>query len=346
MSPRIRAALAVIAAAGITSATYQRIADARDRRRFPPPGHLAGIGGRRIHLLAAGHGTPAVVIIPALGDSALGWLRVQRALAGIARTVTYEAAGRGWSDPPRGRVTPDAMAGDLHAALTAAGIPPPYVIAGHSLGGIVARRFQARYPGDVAGILLADSSHEGQARRLPWRAGAGSNLKRAVMRQARVLGVRRLAASFGLVAAVSPASLARETVPEYMGAERAITLSTRQRRTAVRELLMAARLRGCPQDLGSLLVTVLSSANRRWSGWPAWSQLQDELAALSTETVQMNAVNAGHYVHLDQPGLVVQEISSLVSRCRAAGPGGLQSHHAVPISTVFQSRRMPRSGSR
>ena len=324
VSRAARTAVAV-AAAGIASAAYQQAADAADRRRFPPPGRLADVGGRRIHLLARGEGTPAVVIVPALASNVLEWVRVQRAAATTTTVCVCDRAGVGWSDPPPlGTLTLDAMADDLHAALAAAHIGPPYIIAGQSLGGIVARRFQARYPADVTGMLLVDSSHEDQSRRLGWWTGTGSLLWYAARRQSRVLGARRLAASVGQLSAVDWASLTRETVPEYMGAARAITLSSKQRRIVVRELVLAAQLRGRPQDLGALPLTVISAASR----WPAWSRMQDELAALSSDSVHMTAANAGHNVHLDEPLLVVQAIRDLVERCRA--------------STTQQADRTPR----
>ena len=168
MSRAARAAMAV-AATGLVSAAYQQAADAADRHRFPPPGRLADVGGRRIHLLARGEGTPAVVIVPALASNVLEWVRVQRAAATKTTVCVYDRAGVGWSDPPPlGTLTLDGMADDLHAALAATGIGPPYIIAGQSLGGIVARRFQARYPADVTGMLLVDSSHEDQSRRFGW----------------------------------------------------------------------------------------------------------------------------------------------------------------------------------
>jgi pimeloyl-ACP methyl ester carboxylesterase len=314
VSRAARAALAV-AAAGLASVAYQRAGDAADRRRFPPPGRLAGVGGRRIHLLARGEGTPAVVIVPALASNVLEWVRVQRAAATTTMVCVCDRAGTGWSDPPPlGTLTLDGMADDLHAALAAAGIGPPYIIAGQSLGGIVACRFQARYPADVTGMLLVDSSHEDQSRRFGWWTGTGAHLWYAARRQSRVLGARRLAASLGRLSAVDYASLIRETVPEYTGAARAITLSSKQRKIVVREQVLAARLRGRPQDLGNLPLTVISAASR----WPVWSGMQDELAALSSDSVHMTAVNAGHNVHIDEPLLVVQAIRDLAQRCRAA----------------------------
>lgn len=314
--PAARTALAV-AAAGIACAAYQRIGDAADRRRHPPPGRLVDVGGRRMHILAEGDGSPAVVIVPALGSNVLEWVRVLRAASTETTVCAYDRAGLGWSDPPRGPVTFDAMADDLHALLKAAGIAPPYIVAGHSLGGIIARRFQARYPADVAALLLIDSSHEDQARRLG--DGAWYGIKRAARRQARILGARRLAASLGLADGLDAASLARETVREYAAAAKAVSLSTRQRRAVVREMLLLARPQGQPPGLGALPLAVLSAGSakrRQWPEWHAWSQLQDELAALSTDSVHMYAVNADHNIHLDDPDAVVQAIRNLLTRCQ------------------------------
>lgn len=303
--PAARIALAV-AAAGIACAAYQRIGDAADWHRHPPPGRLVDVGGRRMHILAEGDGSPAVIIVPALGSNVLEWVRVLRAALAETTVCAYDRAGLGWSDPLRGPVTLDAMAGDLRALLTAAGITPPYIVAGHSLGGIIARRFQARYPADVAALLLLDSSHEDQARRLGH--GAWHGIKRAARRQARILGARRLAASLGLAGGLDAASLARETVPEYAAAAKAVSLSTRQRRAVVREMLLLACPHGQPPGLRALPLAVLSAGSatrRQWPAWHAWSQLQDELAALSTDSVHMYAVNADHNIHLDDPDAVV-----------------------------------------
>ncbi len=310
---------ALTAAAGMASFTYQKIAEARDRRRFPPPGRLVDIGGRRLHLVEMGEGTPAVVIIPALADNVLQWLRTAKACASETRVCVYDRAGLGWSDPPLyGRRTPDVMADDLHLLLRAAGMPAPYVLAGHSVGGIIARRFCARHPGLVAGVVLVDSSHEDQGRRIAaadWRRGPALLVRVAAQRQARILGVRRAAANLGLLRGFD-AMVAREAPAEYAAADRAILLSARQRRTSVRELLMMARMRQNPPSLGSIPLTVLTRAPQPERERPVWAQLQNELAALSSDSVHVYAERGGHYLQFDEPDLVVQAIHDLVRRCR------------------------------
>ena len=265
-----------------------------------------------------GEGSPIVVIIPALGDNVLQWLPIVEGAATETRVCVYDRAGIGWSDPPPyGYWTPGVVAADLHKLLPAAGILPPCVVAGHSFGGIIARSLQARHPDDVAGMLLIDSSHEQQGKRLraaDWRDGTADALWRAAQRQARILGARRLAASLGLLQDLD-ADIAREVPPEYAGAARAIYLSTRERRIVVRELLMMARTWEPPRPLGSLPLTVLTADRPSWSEWPVWKPMQDELAALSTDSEHIMARTDEHYIHRHEPDLVVTAIRDLVRRC-------------------------------
>ncbi len=312
-------AAAFAAVAGIASFTYQRLADVRDRRRHLPPGRQVDIGNRRLHLVDMGEGSPPVVIIPALADNVLPWLRLLKAAAAETQACVYDRAGIGWSDPPpHGRLTPGTMASDLHALLQAAGIPPPYVLVGHSLGGVIARRFQTDYPDAVAGLLLIDSSHEDHPRRLgavDRREGTVGILKSAARRRASITGARRLAVALGLAPGFA-VEIARTAPPEDAGAARAISLSARQNRAMVRELLVLAHGWGQPGSLGSLPLVVLTASPRPWRGWPVWAQMQDELAALSSDSEHVMARKAGHDVHLDEPDLVVQAIRALVRRCR------------------------------
>lgn len=321
MRPATRIA-AIAAATGLASATYQAISEARDRRRYPPPGRLVDVGGWRLHLVSMGDGAPAVVIIPALADNVLQWLPIIEGVAAETRAVVYDRAGVGWSDPPRHwKRTPDLMAADLHALLYAAEIPPPYVVAGHSIGGIIARRFYAQNPGAVAGMALIESSHENQERRFSaadWRKGSFFYVKTMAQRQARILGARRLASSLGLLPGLD-SDIAREAPPAYAGAARALLLSTQFRRSVVREMFMMMRSQETPPGLGSVPLTVLTGLKKQDpSILPAWLEMQDELAALSSDSVHVTARDAGHYVHLDDPAIVIQAIRDLVRRCRNA----------------------------
>jgi pimeloyl-ACP methyl ester carboxylesterase len=316
---RLRAArtvAAAITAAGLASAAYQEAAAARDRRRFPPLGRLVDIGGRKLHLLEAGHGTPTIVVIPALGDGVLQWVPVQRELASDLHVCVYDRSGIGWSDPPRrGPRTIDGLAAELHALLAAAGIEPPYVLAGHSAGGVIARRFAVRYPGKVAGMVVIDSSHEQQADRRGvhgWPNGRSDYVKHALQWQARLLGPRRLGAGLHLVREVEEDIVhVGPPDPHLAAAFRALLLSTRYRRVVVREMLMMMQLTEAPPSLGALPLTVITAGG---PVAPGWREMQAELAALSADSTHITAAGAGHYVHLDSPEVVVQAIRDMARK--------------------------------
>jgi len=125
---------------------------------YARPAMLVDIGGRRIDLRCEGKGGPTVVLIPGLGGFAMNWFAVHPAIAKRVRTCSFDRASYGHSDPaPLPQSLPDTV-DDLHAALTAAQIAGPYILVGHSMGGLEARLFAQRWPDEVAGMVLVDSS--------------------------------------------------------------------------------------------------------------------------------------------------------------------------------------------
>lgn len=158
----------VIALAG-AGATYQTVATEMDERRYPPPGQLVDAGGHWLHLNVMGEdrdGPTVILEAGGMGGMSSQWAWVQPEIAEFARVVSYDRAGLGWSEP--GRQAHDArhISQQLHTALEEAGIGGPYVLVGHSMGGLYARQFAGDYPDEVAGMVLLDSSHPDQGTRL------------------------------------------------------------------------------------------------------------------------------------------------------------------------------------
>jgi pimeloyl-ACP methyl ester carboxylesterase len=122
------------------------------------------VGGYELYLQCIGEGTPIVVLEAGLnGSGTMAWFQFQERFRSLTRTCTYDRSGLGFSDlRPRELGSPDGplMANELHALLEAAGEPPPYVLVGHSFGGMVVRLFAAAYPDEVVGMVLEDSSQE------------------------------------------------------------------------------------------------------------------------------------------------------------------------------------------
>jgi len=118
------------------------------------------VGGHSLNLLIGGQGSPAVVFEGGFGAGIASWSTVQKEVAAFARTVSYDRAGLGQSElGPKPR-SAKQIATELHTALEKAGVKPPYVLVGHSFGGIYVRVFAERYPKEVAGMVLLDPSQE------------------------------------------------------------------------------------------------------------------------------------------------------------------------------------------
>ncbi len=147
--------LGLLAALG---AGAQALVQHRNASEHPAPGQLVDVGGHRLHLHAEGpRGTgPTVVLEAGMGTPSTAWAWVQGMVADDVRVVSYDRAGIGWSDDRGGPVDPAAEVRDLRTALDAAGEEGPFVLVGHSLGGLFARTFAATYPRETAGVVLVD----------------------------------------------------------------------------------------------------------------------------------------------------------------------------------------------
>jgi pimeloyl-ACP methyl ester carboxylesterase len=135
---------------------YQVLGTRWDSKLHPPPGKLVDLGTHRLHLLESGRGGPTVVLEAGLMSTVLSWSELHRALAGSFRVVSYDRAGLGWSDLGPMPRTADRIVDELHTLLQRAAIPPPYVLVGHSFGGLTMPLFTARFPDEVAGMVLVD----------------------------------------------------------------------------------------------------------------------------------------------------------------------------------------------
>lgn len=288
--------------------------------QYPAPGQLYDIGGYRLHLRCAGQGEPTVVLEAGLNDFSLQWSRAQPEVAAFARVCAYDRAGLGWSEPSPLPRTPDNMAGELHALLRTAGLPGPYVLVGHSYGGIVVRTFARRYPGEVAGLVLVDSAHDEHMARLPMLNKAAEQLGS----QFRTLAAL---SRFGLLALAPEQIPARGLQGEALAQYRAVLASTGYFSAALAETqafytaqkVVATR----PGEFARMPLIVLSrgradpipalSAAENAEYEQQWQQLQAELAGLASNSRQIIAEQSSHYIQLDQPELVIAAIRQILA---------------------------------
>lgn len=148
-------------------AAYQWISTKRDDSKYPAPGKLIDVGGYSLHIHTTGEGGPAVILDAGGGCNSLDWALVQPEIAKFTQVCSYDRAGFGWSEESSSTRTSQNFAKELHTLLQNAAIPTPYILVGHSLGGLNVRLYASLWPDEVAGIVLVESSHENQLERYP-----------------------------------------------------------------------------------------------------------------------------------------------------------------------------------
>ena len=125
-----------------------------------PTGKLVDIGGYRLHIDVEGKGSPAVIFIAGSQAFSFDWALVVPGIAKISQTVTYDRPALAWSDPGPMPGSFEQDVYELHELLQKAGVQPPYILVGHSIGGFIARKFEKKYPGEVKGLVLVDATSE------------------------------------------------------------------------------------------------------------------------------------------------------------------------------------------
>ena len=321
---RIRSFLlgaSLLVAAGFA---YQGFSEWRDRQRFHQVGHSVDIGGRSLNLYCSGFGSPAVVMDSGAGWPGYGWQLVTPGVAKFTRACWYDRAGYGWSDPaPRNRSAAD-VANDLHSLVHSAGIRPPYLLVGHSLGGFHVRVFAARYATEVAGLVLVDSADEYEERMHP-----------GIIPEPLMPVVAKLF-RFGVHAGVLRVVDNGVEAPEGLLPLRdtlivhALRLQPKSFDASLNEGLSrpeTLRQVKAVKSLGSIPIVVLTGAKKpelQVSDEPEAELLnrfmehrvhvtQANLAALSTRGRQIILPNVGHGIPTEAPAAIVDAVRDLIS---------------------------------
>jgi len=296
--------------------SYETIQEQVDRSTTATPGHLVDVGGRRLYVHCTGSGSPTVVLVSGLAEASVywgGW--IAPAVARNTTVCAYDRAGQGWSDPPASPQDGVAVATDLHTLLDHAQIPGPYVLVGHSTGGAYVRVFAARYPDQVAGMVMLDSQPNEALTGLPDFPSQYGTLRRAsaLFPSLARLGVFRLVNQFAgdplpvptrdeELAVVSTANLNRIQRDEFAGLPMTLT--------------EAAAL----TSIGDRPLIVVTAGKGAQAGW---LPLQDKMTGLS--------INSAHRVlpDTDHPGLIhdragaaqaSQAILDVVASVRSGAP--------------------------
>jgi pimeloyl-ACP methyl ester carboxylesterase len=311
---------------------YQATGAAADRRRYPPPGRMVDIGGRSLHLIDGANGPP-VIFESGISATCLSWTQVRAEVARFARACAYDRAWLGWSDPSTSPRTTTAIIDELHALLEAARIPRPYILVGHSFGGMLVRAYAAKYPDHVAGLVLVDPlsasewlnaspAHTKMLRFGVKLSNRGAWLARTgVVRAALALlvaGGRRVPQFIAKVGSGRGESVISRLVGEVRKMPEETWPMVRSHWCLPRTFLgLAGYLDSLPissaealalGETGAIPVTVLSAANA------THEQLKEReaWAHLSPRGKHIRAQKSGHWIQLDEPELVVEAIRDML----------------------------------
>lgn len=309
-------------------AAYQAIATSIEDRLFPPPGKLVEVDGIQLHIYCQGEGSPTVVFESGMGNSGYSFLNIHKEIASHTRVCLYDRPYMGWSWPGSQMYLGDQIPSHLHTLLEAAGEKPPYLLVGHSLGGVYIRSFYHLYPDEVIGMVFVDSAHENEMAFYPAPEGSTPDYFSTMMDFCEFIagvGVLRATGVMANILEGSPGTpleqrqiLSRLNRVSYCQAIRA------EKEASDIELSQTEP----PASLGDLPLIVLVGAkqlnpirNQFYIGplppaqrqnTQTWQEIQAQLAALSTNSEIVQALKSGHYVHWDEPELVVDAINKLI----------------------------------
>jgi pimeloyl-ACP methyl ester carboxylesterase len=302
--------LVVLLGMACGGAVYESVAEAADLRAYPPPGQMVDVGGYRLHINCTGSGSPTVIIEAGLGDWSASWASwVQPEVANTTRVCTFDRAGMGYSEP--GPLPRDAeqFALELRTLLQRAGIRGPYVMVGHSMGGLPVRVFAHKYPTEVEGVVLIESMNPKQAK------GPVVDATSRTTSPPSGLSILTLPARLGvlrLLTAGSKPALSTQT----QGAYTAFSATPRNMQATLDEsrgMPASFAEAGAVTSLGDLPLIVLS---RGLDPDAAWQAMQTDLLHLSANSQQAFAEKSGHNIEIDQPAAAIEAVEMMVTQVR------------------------------
>ncbi|MGG4144018.1 alpha/beta hydrolase [Paenibacillus algorifonticola] len=301
---------------------YEWIASEQAGKKYAPPGQLVDVGGHKLHINMAGSGSPTILLEAGSGETSLSWRDIPEQLASFATVVSYDRAGYAWSETATKVRTGEQIVEELHTALDEAGISGPYLMVGHSLGGMYARLFAETYADEVSGLVLIDARPENDEREtLPIleQENFGGNPPVWMLKLLKSSGAFRLFGDFLLEGLVAPEDrqlfINVIATPRYFEAKEAEAELAYLTEDAIRgqqlgNLPVKIIARGVPQDYASFGIS--EDGGKKLED--IWQAGQREMLNISSDSELIIAEKSGHMVIHDEPELIVQTIRSMLSR--------------------------------
>jgi pimeloyl-ACP methyl ester carboxylesterase len=305
-----------------TAETSPRATAARTRTATPPIGRFYEVGDHRFALDRRGSGGPSVVFLPGAGLIGLDFLNIHEAIARVTTSVIYDRGGTGWSDAMRLPRSAADAAGELRALLEVAGVPGPYILVGHSLGGAYIRRFAQLFPGEVAGLLFIDPAHESYAA-MPGQS-LFEQVKMGLKALPALLDARRFYRPlFSRMYATWPEATRELLIDYHLGHMRT---NLQEMSNLNSEVLPEIAAGGAAPAQPTIVLTAMGIDPFQAAFMPEAylarmnerkAVFYSEFAALAPRGENRLVANAGHStLHTDCPGAVIEALTDLIAWTR------------------------------
>lgn len=321
--------LAILALLVFGGVLYERITTTIETRRNPAPGRIVDLGTHKLHLRTLGSSGPVVVLQSGAGSPGLVWELVAPKVARFARVVIIDRAGYGWSEPGPMPRTSERAAAEMKLALEKAQIEGPYILVGHSFGGLTMRVFAAQYRDLVSGLVLVDATHEDELTdRFPQEHHRGQRALPKMMRLLSVMstfGVVRLLARMGALGTLHDASKRMDRTTGQLLVSQSIhpaaLAASASEMGAIADSYHLARQGG---SLGSIPLVVLihgkpgpvmpgTSPETAATIETLLMAVAQDMSRLSSNGRLVVAHESGHEIHLTEPDLVVDAIRDVAT---------------------------------
>ena len=307
----------------------------------PPNGNLVDIGGYKLHIDIKGKGSPAVVMIAGSQAFSFDWSLVTPGISGITQVCTYDRPALAWSDPGPMPRTFDQDIYELHTLLQKSGVKSPYILVGHSLGGIIARLFEKKYPAEVKGLVLVDATSEdavlfmnGKIQRLrtfsqnrtipPVKTKPDTSTKIPPMKDMeemwKMMGEPKTESPFDrLSKKFQEQRIWAMRQPKFLLADNGPYWADE----------FAAMYADSLYSLGNKPIYVLSSGRDAFSKntdsamkaiWLEKLEQKEKMSNLSSNSKHVITTKSGHEIHLEEPELVINAIIEVIIGVRTGKP--------------------------
>ncbi|MFE8701353.1 alpha/beta fold hydrolase [Cytobacillus sp. FJAT-54145] len=302
--------------------SYEAIASYQGIKKYPAEGKLVDVGDFKLHINKMGEGKPTIILEAASGASSTIWKDIPEELSEIGTVVTYDRGGYAWSEKATTERTGENIVNELYTALKEEEIEGPYIVVGHSLGGMYARLFAQTYKEEVAGVVLVDSRHEDYSKETnPIIEAAGHDPALMGMPSKTLINLLKVT---GVVRLLGESDTREEQITmniegrsKFFHAREDELRNIDQVEDSIRnhslgDIPLTIMTHGIPIDSTPFGISKENSDKME----EIWQEQQKQMLNLSTNSELIVAENSGHFIIHDEPELVINEIKEMVGKIK------------------------------